>query len=99
MRVSATTNYIDEVYRVRVDNLLKAVKEEFPKEYPIFLKIRAYYTKNQASNITVYSRLTRLRTACKIARQLFGKPLTKLTRKSGRCSQHIYMVSTTPGMQ
>ena len=96
MRASITTNYIDELHRVRVDNLLKEVREEFPEEYPVFLKIRAYYVKNQASNVTTYSRLTRLRTACRISRQLFGKPLTELTREEWEVlSAHMYSMYST----
>jgi len=83
-------------YRIRVDNVLKDVGREFPEEYPIFLKIRAYYVKNQASNTTIYTRLTRLRSACRISRQLFGKSLTKLGREEWEAlSAHLYSIYNT----
>ena len=81
VRASTTSNYIDEIHRIRVDNLLKEVRREFPEEYPTFLKIRAYYVKNQASNTTIYTGLTKLRSACKTSRQLFGKTINKANQR------------------
>jgi len=51
VRVSDTSNYIDEVYRVRVNSLLEGVSREFQEECPVLLKIRAYYVKNQATDL------------------------------------------------
>ncbi len=81
--VTAATprNFIELVYKRRIANLMNEVRKTFPEDYKLFMKIRNYYLKIQASSVTTYTRLTRLRTACKLSRQLFGKPLSQLTKE------------------
>jgi len=74
-------NYIEFVYKERIENLLKEVRKELPEDYVLFLKVRSHYLKIGASDTTTYTRLTRLRSACWLARRLFGKPLKELTRE------------------
>jgi len=74
-------NYLELLYRRRIANLMNEVRKAFPEDYKLFTKIRSYYLKIQASSVTTYTRLTRLRTACKLARKLFGKPLSELEKE------------------
>ena len=37
VRANVAANYIDYIHKVRTDNLLKEVREQFRDEYPIFL--------------------------------------------------------------
>ena len=60
------------------------------------MKIKSTYTRKQATGSTIYTRLTRLRTACRVARELFGKPLSKLTRDEWEeLSMHLYTMYRT----
>ena len=96
MRTSVARNFIDELYDRRIENLLQEVRDTFREEYPLFIKIRGYYSRIQASNVTTYTRLTRLRTACKVSRQLFRKPLTQLTRDEWETlSMYLYSMYKT----
>ncbi|MCD6488439.1 MAG: hypothetical protein J7K21_04360, partial [Desulfurococcales archaeon] len=86
MTIAVTTateprNYLELLYRRRIANLMNEVRKAFPEDYKLFTKIRSYYLKIQASSVTTYTRLTRLRTACKLARKLFGKPLSELEKE------------------
>ncbi len=84
-------NYIEQLYRERIEELLRNARKEFPEDYRLFIKIRAYYTKIQATNLTTYTRLTRLRSACREVRELFRKPLVKLTREEWEIfSEYLY---------
>ena len=47
----------------------------------LFIKVKSYYVKNMVSGTTIYTRLTRLRSACWLVRRLFGKSLSKLTKR------------------
>lgn len=88
--------YIESVYRARIERLLKEIKKEFPEDYRFFVKIKSTYTRKQATGSTTYTRLTRLRTACRVARELFGKPLSKLTRDEWEeLSMHLYTMYRT----
>ena len=80
MRARDAREYIESVYRERIENLMREVRKELPEDYVLFSKIRSYYVKIDASGSTIYTRLTKLRSACWFARTLFGKPLRELTR-------------------
>ena len=87
----AGSDYIDEEYKRLTQQLLNEVREQYPEEYPYFLKIYTKYIKEKARYATIYSRLTRLRTVCNLARELFGKPLTQLNVEEWEAlSAHIY---------
>ena len=64
MRVRDARDYIESIYRERVENLLKEVREELPEDYVLLLKVRSHYLRIRASGTTTYTRLTRLRSAC-----------------------------------
>ena len=78
--------YLESVYRMRTENLMKEVKEELPEGYILFLKVKNHYVKIGASETTTYTRLTKLRTACWFARRLCYSVslLRSLLRMSGR---------------
>ncbi len=80
MRARDAREYIESMYRKRIENLMNEVKNELPEDYVLFLKVKSHYVKIRASGTTTYTRLTRLRSACWFARRLFGKPLKELTR-------------------
>ena len=95
MKIADARNFIDELYDRRIENLLEEVRRVFPAEYPIFIKIRGHYSRIQASNVTTYTRLTRLRTACRLSRRLFRKPLTQLTRDEWEAVSYTHLTLPT----
>ncbi len=96
MKVRDAREYLESVYKARIENLMNAVKEELPEDYILFLKVKSHYVKIRASGTTTYTRLTRLRTACWLARRLFGKPLKELTREEWEVlSSELYSMYNT----
>ena len=65
MRTRDAREYLESVYRVRIENLMKEVREELPEDYILFLKVKNHYVKIGASGTATYTRLTRLRTKIK----------------------------------
>jgi len=75
---------------------MREVGEELPEDYPLFLKVRSRYVRIRASGTTIYTRLTRLRSACWLARRLFGKPLKELSRDEWEIlSSELYSMYST----
>lgn len=96
MKAGNARDYIESVYRERIENLMKEVKEELLEDYVLFLKVKSHYVKIRASSATTYTRLTRLRSACRLARRLFGKPLKELSRDEWEIlSSELYSMYST----
>jgi len=38
--------YIESVYRERIENLMKEVRKELQEDYVLFAKVRSHYVKN-----------------------------------------------------
>jgi len=71
VRAGDAREYIESVYKKRIENLTREVREELPEDYPLFLKVRSHCVRIKASGTTTYTRLTRLRSACWLARRLY----------------------------
>ena len=96
MRARDAREYIESVYRERIENLMKEVRNGLQEDYVLFLKVKSHYVKIRASGTTIYTRLTRLRSACWLARRLFGKPLRKLTKDEWEIlSSELYSMYST----
>lgn len=96
MRTGDAREYIESVYRKRIENLMKEVRKELPEDYVLFLKVRSHYVRIKAGGSTAYTRLTRLRSACWLARRLFGKPLKELSRDEWEIlSSELYSMYST----
>jgi len=55
VRARDARGYIESVYRERVENLMREVREELPEDYVLFLKVRSYYVRIRASGTTIYT--------------------------------------------
>lgn len=49
MRARDAREYIESVYRERIENLMREARKELPEDYVLFAKVKSYYVKNRRS--------------------------------------------------
>jgi len=52
VRARDAREYIESIYRERVEDLMREVREELPEDYMLFLKVKTHYVKMRASGTT-----------------------------------------------
>ena len=55
VRTRDAREYIESIYRERIENLMKEVRKELQEDYVLFAKVRSHYVKIRVSDTTTHT--------------------------------------------